>query len=352
MEPASRSAGKLNPAHEREPGLCRGAYCFVSQLYLMPLRFTEKALRDSLAALHLANDGDDMERRYWPSITEHFPNYEIFWRELVAPMTKRIETPIDNPARHQRRDRIANDLWEISYTNYSLFLNLAYAADHLALPLKSSFGNFYGHLGSACDLAEDFLLATYVFVSDCRGQETCYPPTLSKEEFLDIAGKWYDRDYANLYDYYQKKGKMRPLYLPSRPMVLDGYFGHEHEGWINFKKISAEIRPYRNKVVHDVAMGAVLAGGGKYHLVPKKRCINNYGKMHAVQEAANDPERLKRDFIIREEQMSYDLRTFQTALNLVWEKPLADLRLLLYSERNASLLQRYDLELVDGMTNE
>jgi hypothetical protein len=314
----------------------------------MPLKVIDRELRGCLAALHLANDGDGMEKAYWPAIVEYFPNYEHFWRDLVVPMTKRIEMPIDNPGRYQRRDGIANDVWDISYTNYSLFLNLAYAADHARLPLNSSFGNFYGHLGSACDLAEDFLLAIYVFISNCHSQQESFPPKLSREAFLDIAGNWYDKNYSKLYEHYQKKGKMRPLYLPSRPMVLDEYFGPEHQGWTEFKKISGEIRPYRNKVIHEVAMGTILTGDGKYHLVPRKRCIQDYGKMHSVQEAANDPERLKRDFIVREEQMSIDLRSPQSALNTIWEKPIADLRLLLYDERNPILLRKYNLELSDG----
>jgi hypothetical protein len=108
--------------------------------------------------LHLATDGDGNERAYWPSIYEQFPNYERFWRYLVVPTTKRIDLPLGSENRHHRREGIAEDLWRITYINYSLFLNLAYASDHLRFPRNSSFANFYTHLGSVCDLAQKFPL--------------------------------------------------------------------------------------------------------------------------------------------------------------------------------------------------
>ncbi len=259
-------------------------------------------------------------------------------------MTKRIELPLGSANRHERRDRIADDVWRVSYLNYSLFLNLTYASDHLTLPLNSSFGDFYAHLGSVCDLAEDFLIAVYALASKCRNQPEPFRPPMTREAFLDIAGNWYDKDYPKLYEHYQKKGKMRPLYLPSRPIILEKYFGREDPAWKGYTSVADEIRPYRNKVVHDVAMGTVLVGAGKFHLVPRKAVIKDYGEMRPIQEAANDPERLQRDFVVREEQMIVDLRSVQAALNGVWEKPIADLSALLYEERNTILLQKYDLE--------
>jgi hypothetical protein len=115
----------------------------------------------------------------------------------------------------------------------------------------------------------------------------------------------------------------------------------------NSRLFSEGIRPYRNKVVHDVAMGTVLVSDGKYHLVPRKERARDYGKMHAIQEAANDPARLKQDFVVREEQMGTDMRSLQGALNTIWQKPIADLCGLLYEDRNPILLQEYDIELVD-----
>jgi hypothetical protein len=51
-------------------------------------------------------------------------------------------------------------------------LQLCYAGWHLKLPAPSSFANFYTHLGSACDLAEDFLLSAYLLLLHCRGKQS------------------------------------------------------------------------------------------------------------------------------------------------------------------------------------
>jgi hypothetical protein len=97
-----------------------------------------------------------------PILNERFPNCERFWQQVFIPITKRIERPSDASDRIARRESIAEELWGISYLNFSLFLQLAAAYDHLGMPVGSSFGDFYTHLGSACDLAEDFLLAVHI----------------------------------------------------------------------------------------------------------------------------------------------------------------------------------------------
>ncbi len=311
----------------------------------MPFKTSVKKLQKTVVDLYLANDGDDYEKAYWPAINQHFPNYECFWRRLVVPMTKRIESPVNSQGRHQRRGRIADDLWRVSYLNYSLFLHLAYASDHLRLPLESSFGDFYTHLGSVCDLAEDFILAVHLLISECRNQPVPVLQGLSKEEYLAMATKWYDQEYPKAYEHYHKRGKGKALHLPPRETILDKYFAQEDANWKAYTKLSGLIRPYRNKVVHDVAMGTVVVG--KFQLVPKKERIQNYGAIRSVQEAAKDIKRLERDFVVREEQMGVDMRSIQMLLNMLWEKPTADLRTLLYEERNPALLQRYNLEFVE-----
>src|SRR5262249_24896474 len=104
--------------------------------------------------LTLATDGDSNEQQFWPHLNDQFPNYEVFWRDIVTPMTRRIELPLGASRRHERRGGIAEDVWEISYINYSVFLNLVGAFQHLQQPVMFSLGNFYTHLATACELAE------------------------------------------------------------------------------------------------------------------------------------------------------------------------------------------------------
>ncbi len=94
----------------------------------------------------------------------------------MAPATKRIENPPDPQLRIQRREGIAGDLRLIMYANYSLFLNLVGAFESLSQPLLLSVGNFYTHLASVCDLAEDFLFRVRTWAAECRGQPVTFDP--------------------------------------------------------------------------------------------------------------------------------------------------------------------------------
>ena len=109
----------------------------------------------------------------------------------------------------------------------------------------------------------------------------------------------------------------------------------------HYNTFSNRIRQYRNKVVHDVAIGNVIVG--KIHLVPRKEKIQDYGDLQAVQAATKDWARLKRDFIVREEQMSADLRAIQALLNALWKRPIDKFSALFYESQNRNLLQKYNL---------
>ncbi len=312
---------------------------------LMPTSFTVsvRKLRKTLSGMHFADEGDRTEQQYWPILKNRFPNCERFWRELVLPVTKRIELPPGDPDRIRRREGVSEDVWTLSYLNYSFFLHLAAAYDHLRIPLNSSVGDFYTHLGSTCDLAEEFLQNAYFIVAECRSQAITTLQKLSKEDFVELAGHWYDEHYPNLYEYYLKHGKGKPsIELPKRAYVIDEYLYGE-TSWKKYKSFSGPLRTYRNRIVHDVAMGNVIVGN--VHLVPRKKRIASYRKLQDVFDAAKVPPTLKQDFVVREDQMRNDFHTLQELLNALWEKPIGDLAKLLYEDRSSILLAKYNLRL-------
>ena len=83
-------------------------------------------------------------------------------------------------------------------------------------------------------------------------------------------------------------------------------------------------------MVHDVQLGTVRVG--KINLMPRIDKIQKYTAMASIRDALNDPEVLKRDFVVRDEQMFSDFRTLKERLNALWEKPTADLCGLLYED--------------------
>lgn len=289
----------------------------------------------------MTTDGDAYEQQYWPAINEQFPNYELFWRDLVVPMTKRIEFPLGDPRRYVRRDHIAEDLWAVSYLNYSIFLNLLGAFEHLSHPVTLSVGNFYTHLASACDLVEEFLLRVHLLITACRGEEVPELAPDSKKEFRKKLDNWYDREYEKAYEIYHRKGHDMLVRVGPRDKILVRYFERQNQVWKAYKRFSGPIRQFRNKVVHDVQIGAVRVG--KINLMPRIKEIGKYPSMTAIQEAMRNPTVFKKDFVVREEQMFSDFRTFKERLDALWEKPISDLSGLLYSDQNAILLAKYNL---------
>jgi hypothetical protein len=126
-----------------------------------------------------------------------------------------------------------------------------------------------------------------------------------------------------------------------RDKILCKYHERQDQAWREYKRFSRPIREYRNKVVHDVQLGTIRVG--KINLMPRLDKIQKYAAIAALQDALKDPDILKADFVVREEQMFSDFRAFKTCLNALWEKPTADLRSLLYEDHNLALLNKYAL---------
>jgi hypothetical protein len=310
----------------------------------MALQTSGAKLKQILSGLHFANDGDAHERKYWVLFKERFPNCELFWRQFVAPMTRRIECPVDDPKRYERRG-VSEELWAVGYLQYSLFLHLGYASDHLATPMPSSFCDFYSHLGSACDLVEDFLLQAYLLVLECRGLRSHVLQEMTREQFLQLAADWYDAHYAAVYQHYLSKGKGMPMKMPTRASMVGEYLAGQ-PAWSDYLRYAQRIREYRNVIIHDVLIGEVIMSGG-IRLVPRKEKIQTYRKLSTVFAAAKDPARLKTDFLVMHEQMLTDFAGLQKHLNALWVKVIADFDALLFTEQNPELLKKYDIRFAD-----
>lgn len=164
------------------------------------------------------NDGDQFEQEWWPFFNERFPNCENFWRHFIVPSTNRIVQ--DSTDRISARDNVSDDIISITLFHYSMFMNLVYAYNHLLNFTLSSFDNFYTHLASTCDLAEEFLLKVYLLIIECQNQKSDMLQKLSKKDFLSLCNKWYDDNYPKVYENYLQKGKFTSIAVPNRKNVL------------------------------------------------------------------------------------------------------------------------------------
>ncbi len=298
--------------------------------------------QEIISKSRFANEGDTHETDYGALIIDRFPNCEIFWSHFVVPLTKRIESQVKDPSEKILfREGISEDLIDVASFHYSMFVNLIYSHDHLRDRRLSSFDDFYVHLVAACDLAEEFLLEVYLLILECTNQQSQTLQLLTREEFLDLAGKRYDKNYSKVYQNYLKKGKPGPpIRLPSRRNVLDEYFLNSAD-WQNYKRDTRKLREYRNVIAHNVKIGQIIGLRGTLW-VPRKEKIQHYKRWPAVFAAMQDPDK-KNDLIPMDAQMIWDIGQLEYDLNRLWEKVINDLSKLLFEDRNKVLLRKYDI---------
>jgi len=297
------------------------------------------------------NGGDSIEKKHGDKVIDLFRNSEIFWRLFIVPMTNRID---DN---YNGNDPIGlrkilfdkgTDLIDISRLNYSVLFNLISAYKCIEEKNKeekriSFFENFYAHLGTICDLAEELIKQVYFLIQICQGNKIEYFRKFTYNEFIDFAKRWYINNYESSHEKYLSQGKVDRNYLPINGDPFEKYFGKAKEKRC-FLTFSGSIRQYRNSIIHNPKIPGHFIAGNIY--VPKKEKIKNYMKwhqVHAIDPIVNE-NIIKSDFIEQFELMEGDFKTMKVRLNDLWEKPIKDLEQLLYVEQNSLLIEKYSLQ--------
>ncbi|MCD4677741.1 MAG: hypothetical protein K8S18_17350 [Desulfobacula sp.] len=242
------------------------------------------------------------------------------------PLTDRI-SGYPNVLTNQIRPRqgVDPELENIANTHYTTFLNLIYAHIHLRTDMLSSLENFYAHLGSACDLVETFLERCFFLLIKCRGDKCEILQQLTREDFLQLAGEWYDKNYLTLYEYYLSKGKALPIRIPSRKNIIKELFKKYLKNdklRKQYMKFSQSIREFRNVVVHDVQVGSLKDGNGNIY-IPRPQVIMNYKTWRQVFSAAGNEKTINRDFRPKKQQMENDIIELETILNEIWGLTIA-----------------------------
>jgi len=287
--------------------------------------------------------GHSREKKFGYILAKSFANFEKYWKYLIVPQTNRVDNSF--VATKERllidpRENVSPDLHEIGSYHYSVFLNFLFAEKALEKKQISFFENFYTHLGSICESAEEFLLKVYLVLLECDDKLTTAQAEISKEKFLEVASTWYDKSYPKAYNYFLSKGKVNPMKPTVVENLLDKYF-EDSVQWKEYKEFSKLIKTYRNVIVHNYQI-AYIPKKGK-HYVPKKEKIQDYKKWQAVGNTVASQPNFMNHFILREKQMKSDIKQLKIALQKLWEKPLSDMRKKLFVDKNRILLIKYNL---------
>ena len=289
------------------------------------------------------NDGDGNELQYGNLVVPHFPLCERMWANLVVPATNRILNNVNPQMRIRPRNNVDDVIQDIASTHYSMFLNLIYANHCLSGKHISFFENFYTHLGSAFDLAEEFIIQLYFLFLYIEDKKPKILTNLNVFQFLTVAYKWYRANYKTTYQHYLNKGKHAPVHLISRPDILKEYFGKTKERK-SYARQSQKIRTYRNVIVHNIQIGTLNVG--KQYYVPKKEHILEYKAWRRIFSVPPSSNEFKNNFLNRDQQMQNDYVETLKILNDFWKKPLADFQTHFHIKENTILQDLYDLTFV------
>jgi hypothetical protein len=280
---------------------------------------------ETIKKTYFANDGDYYEKSYFPLLKDRFPNCEDFWRHFVVPVTRRMEANVtDQRKRTLPREHISEDVLDLASLHYSMFMHLVCAYDHVMSPRLSSFEDFYTHLTAACDLAEDFLLGTYLLALECVGGRSGVSQLARRDESHTMA--------ENPSEALPSKTVPTPTGIPGRQGVLDEYFGGS-EDWKEYRIHARKVREYRDAITRNFQIGRVIVAGDIV-LVPRKEHIQDYRKWPSVFLAAEDASRLQGHFIDMKEQVM---------LNKLWQRPISDMKRLFFDDNNAVILGKYQI---------
>jgi uncharacterized protein YutE (UPF0331/DUF86 family) len=289
--------------------------------------------------------GDRYEQEFGHFLSGDFPNSESFWKIFVVPFTKRIEGYPNQIAQSiDIRQNIDPRIEDIANAHYSMFLNLIFAHLHLENRKLSSLENIYTHLGSTCDLAETTIEKWYFLILNCQGKETKTLQKMSREDFLEKAGNWYDEKYLNLYNYYLSRGKIPPFKLISSDDIIVEYLGKKTACRNAYAQHSQNIRQFRNVIVHDVRVARIIDEKLGQTLIPKPQVIDKYRSWRNVLDIVGNKERIEEDFAEQYQQAKGDLETLERILNDIWKILIKDFEEEFYSKERDVLRKMYDIE--------
>jgi hypothetical protein len=306
-----------------------------------------------LERINLRELGDPIERRLGDHVTNLFPNYEIYWRNLVVPVTKRIEGyPKSILFDVGMRQGINEQVEDVISSSYTCFLHLVYAHMNYESQTMAYLENIYLHLGSAYDLAENFLEKNYLLLLDCADAKSEILQSLTKEAFIKLAEEWYEKNYEEFHAYYLSKGKAREIRLPSEKNLLKEFVEHklgDKQLWKDYNGISTSIRRMRNAIVHDVRLGQIIINGQS--VMPRPSAIQNYRTWRSIRSVAEGKdnnsirETIIRDFVTYPEQAKVDIDNTEILMNKLWGKIIDIMRSELFEKKNPKLLGYYQLEI-------
>jgi hypothetical protein len=169
------------------------------------LQIPFETLKTATSRFTYALNGDEFETKHSKILTPLFTNSEVFWKLFITPLTKRINNNVNPKISIRAREKTSITLQELAAYHYSIFLNIVYVNDCFEEKQMAFFENFYAHLSTICDLTEEFLLQVSFITEQCKGSIPTLLKELTREDVINLAREYYDKNYPKDYEYYFSK---------------------------------------------------------------------------------------------------------------------------------------------------
>jgi len=264
----------------------------------------------------LAQDGDDLERRFWRLLSDHWPNYEVLWQLFIAPMTMRV---------YDRRNvalraGIDSCLEQMCMAHYSIFYHLASAHELLfrrqrEAELPQHYDDIFFHMSAATEMVERFLLSLCKLQWRIERQQP--PDPFTVEEVVERAKEFHGKDYRKEYERHLQQGRSVNIRLHAVRDLIEPVLVRSDAQHIAAKlwRTANCVRSYRNVLAHNPLIPKLIGQGNVVYL-PKEKKLSDYD----LWSTASSGRRVESDYVAGPTLVSGLLGEFEGQLDELWLK--------------------------------
>ena len=244
--------------------------------------------------------GDLYEKRFWPLLREAFPNYEVFWGNVIWDFTQREQLSGTELERLQLVSWLPREIQILCQCHYTVFRSLSYIGvtkdlaryaqqvpEDLYIVLENErMKNIYAHFGVIQDMANR-ITSLLVSIGEALAGKPPKPKTL--DELQKDLAVWYDKRYEKAFDRFVKFHRPASFQVHGRGQDLSQIAPDMVKRYIDL--FDERLSRYRN-LLHNANMGRVISEGQFW--VPKPEFIEELSLWSDMMTAfSKNPEKFE-----------------------------------------------------------
>jgi len=225
--------------------------------------------------------GDVIEKRFWPILEKRFPNYEVFWANVIWDLTHRADRSGNPLERFQLAAWLPREIQILCQCHYTIFRSLAYIGvtkdlqkyaaslpEDLFIVLENErMKNIYSHFGVVRDMTNR-IAAIIIRIEEGLAGKSLEPKHL--DELQKDLNSWFDDKYPKAFERFLEFH--RPVSIPVHGRSQDIGQVAPPDTLRRYRDLfEVRLSRYRN-LLHDANMGRVYYDGIAW--VPKPEFLH------------------------------------------------------------------------------